>query len=535
MLVGSRCFFITLVLFFTLQLPCFGENNHIDPVLDQYTQFRQYVGKDSLALLAGLSRLWEKAKRDDSNDLRAVYYVLLGEGQTRLQKRDNPTSRRAFNKAIEWAKRSNRTEMLLWVTQHVAYSYYRSRTIAEALPYFVESKRFLLKVPEERVIDKVGTFKRMGYISGTIGQHKESLDYLFKALSYVGNDRYEKAEILDNIGVLMLERQDTIAAKKYFIEAREMARMGNDAVRYAKVLGNLSRISAANGNAVEAIRYLKEDITISKKHDNQQNTLFASLALAELYVKKDSLNRAELILDEIANILDRNDQLVTFAQRYVKIKLDISLKNHDIISEMKFRRLLDTLERKANDWDGNNVISSSRNLIEKQMLFEQDRIKMEEQEGPESRKMFYSGLTWSIVIVLIGSTVAISLVVRNQNNRKEDLPQIHAPAVDIGKGTADRLSEMLDSHLMTDDKWKEFKEIFEEEYAEFCARLTTDFEEVNETHLRYIALFKLGLNKRQIGEVLGVTESAVKKTRQRLRKKMSNEKFEQLEKLITSS
>ena len=75
---------------------------------------------------------------------------------------------------------------------------------------------------------------------------------------------------------------------------------------------------------------------------------------------------------------------------------------------------------------------------------------------------------------------------------------------------------------MTDENWNNFKNVFNYEQKEFVKHLNQHFPSLTESNLRIIYLLKLELNNVEIAQLLGITTDAVKKAKQRLRKKYEN-------------
>lgn len=88
--------------------------------------------------------------------------------------------------------------------------------------------------------------------------------------------------------------------------------------------------------------------------------------------------------------------------------------------------------------------------------------------------------------------------------------------VDLEKGSLE-----LPSHsILTSTDWADFKLSFNNNYPDFINRLRTAFPELTESEERLFLLIKLRLNTKEISNVLGISASSVKKTRNRLRKKL---------------
>lgn len=97
-----------------------------------------------------------------------------------------------------------------------------------------------------------------------------------------------------------------------------------------------------------------------------------------------------------------------------------------------------------------------------------------------------------------------------------------------------QLDQLIQAHIMTDEAWREFQRLFERVHYGFIARLRSKFESITETDIRLLALIKLGLNNREMSNALGVTIEAIKKSRQRLRKKIDLPEEESLERVVST-
>lgn len=84
-----------------------------------------------------------------------------------------------------------------------------------------------------------------------------------------------------------------------------------------------------------------------------------------------------------------------------------------------------------------------------------------------------------------------------------------------------KLNTLLESHLMTESNWNAFKREFRKEQSEFY-NLLQNFPEITDSNKRILLLQKLDFNDNEIAELLGVTIDAVKKSIQRLKKKLGS-------------
>jgi DNA-directed RNA polymerase specialized sigma24 family protein len=80
---------------------------------------------------------------------------------------------------------------------------------------------------------------------------------------------------------------------------------------------------------------------------------------------------------------------------------------------------------------------------------------------------------------------------------------------------------------MTEENWIQFKEAFIADKEDFYNDLLSTLPGLTESNLRIVLLQNLGLNNQQVAQLLGVTIDAVKKSKQRMRKKYG-ERFDEI-------
>lgn len=95
-------------------------------------------------------------------------------------------------------------------------------------------------------------------------------------------------------------------------------------------------------------------------------------------------------------------------------------------------------------------------------------------------------------------------------------------------------SKVLNSTILTDDDWEEFKKTFEEVYPNFFATLRLRFPEITASELRLSALIKMNLSLKEAANSLGISAESVKKSRYRLKKKIALSEEDSLETFIRS-
>jgi tetratricopeptide (TPR) repeat protein len=82
------------------------------------------------------------------------------------------------------------------------------------------------------------------------------------------------------------------------------------------------------------------------------------------------------------------------------------------------------------------------------------------------------------------------------------------------------IERLLAATILTEDDWRKFRELFEKVYPGFFIRLKEKMPDLSASDTRLLALTKLQLPTKDMASMLGVSYDAVKKARQRLRKKI---------------
>lgn len=94
------------------------------------------------------------------------------------------------------------------------------------------------------------------------------------------------------------------------------------------------------------------------------------------------------------------------------------------------------------------------------------------------------------------------------------------------------INRLLAATIVTEDDWKKFRQLFEKVYPGFFIRLKEKIPDLSPADIRMLALAKLQLTPKDMASMLGVSYDAVKKARQRLRRKINLPEEGTLEELV---
>ncbi|MGH1385979.1 tetratricopeptide repeat protein [Kordia sp.] len=100
------------------------------------------------------------------------------------------------------------------------------------------------------------------------------------------------------------------------------------------------------------------------------------------------------------------------------------------------------------------------------------------------------------------------------------------------KGIKEIVNELHDFKILTENDWTGFKSIFQNVYPEFFRNFKVKSKNYSQGDLKLAALIRLNLNTKEIAEILAISPDSVRKSKYRLRKKMSLASEKELQKFI---
>lgn len=543
--------------------------NNLDPkrklesVILQNKNFR----KDTLALKAFLSPLIKSSDKD----LHVIYYNLLASGFASANEALNTSSNRYFSESLELAKSNDNPGLEIWALVNYAFYLYDYKKTSEALQVYLDADNRIRHTDHHSIVLPSDCFKKIGFFMGTIGDTTEAIDYLKKAQQFADPNSKELAAIIDNIGFYYLELDQFEDARKYLSQADKISRSINDQIRYAKVLGNMGLLEYKTGNLEKAIQFLKQDLAISEKFQSHYNTNYARILLSKILIDKDQIDEAKVLLTEAQKFTESKPNLKKDVFEIEELKLKIAQRENNPQKELLALRKLKFLDEQLINSDSEKNLERSNIRAQKERYASKLSLanaQFEKEQFKSKAVIVISILLFCIIILLIifhkkqlktsqdkydktvlrlqlekvqseqklsetnNTLSSYSTYLYEKNEQIEKLnselskTQRSASYLSIEK-EKQQLQKLLDSHLMTDDNWRKFKEVFQQEYPVYFETLVNDFPNLTESNLRIITLMKLGLSNQEISSLLGITIEAVKKSKQRLKKRFG-EKYEDL-------
>jgi len=492
----------------------------------------------------------------------AVYNILLANAYARTYDSINSHSDRLLSEAVDRLEDHGENGLIIWANIQYGLYYYTYRQLGKARPYFVRAMHLIEKTPFEQIPVAADNFKKIAYFIITLGEHNRGIEYLKSAQKFAKPDSREMGDILNSIGRCYYELGKHSVAEEYFNQALSVSQKSGDYVRQAKVWGDIGLLFQHQHNFQKAEEAFLKDISLSSGYDNPQNTMFAYTLLARLYLLKDMPGKAGETLEKAYAIAQSKPYYKTNEYQIVKLQVEVAQKFNNDQQELAARRQLDILEKEISQLDGDRVVQQVSLEAQKEII----NLSLDAEHHKRKQDIYVRNtiIMFGIVVILLLLIFVISYRRRNRlrlasyenkviklqlekvtsenklnatrktlanyreylsernsqiDTLKQELKMIGNSTFPVPEDNKRKLQELLQSHLMSESNWQAFKEAFAHEEPEYYQYILEHFTDLTDSNLRILFLQKLGFNNPKTAQILGITLDAVKKNKQRMRKK----------------
>ena len=560
------------ILFFILFIALYSCTNRTEHTSNQINLFIGELNKiDDLIKLEEVLATKSPKEFELSKN---IYHTIVKVKRAQIKAKElgafNEQTTLLFKEVEEQLKSIDYPNLKHWVYTQIGFYYYTYNHYIESANYYSKVAFVLDNHPDQITIQSTDIYRKIGYFYGTIGKYKQGITYLTKALQLTTKDNINYTSLLNAIGNFAIKDKQDALAYPYLIQAKNLAESQGDFLRYAKVLGDLALIETNKQNWEKAIVYLEEDIALSKKVDDKKNTMFALSSLAQVYWDKNDIPMAKKAALEAFSYTQSLNYVKGFEYEIMQLLLEISIVEKDEKRELLYRRNLTTLNEYINETEGEKAIDQINWDAEIELINLQIETQRYHYEKINYQRLLFISLSFSLGCILIfiyriyrkqlskqaflyeSNILKIEQEMAESEKRWQDTnhsldsykkylaektKQINILEIELNKlkdstsikSQTERmkLEQTISSHLMTDESWQIFKKTFQNEQSEYFDKLMKQFPELTDSNLRVILLQKLNLTNQETANILGITIDAVKKTKQRLKKRYQ-ETYDQL-------
>jgi tetratricopeptide (TPR) repeat protein len=330
----------------------------------------------------------------------------------------------ACDRAISFAKRSKKREVLVQALQNQAHNYGYFLDLESA----VQKELQAIRLAEELHVDhfKIRSFIEIALYSSYVGNWTEALSYLKRALQLARefhDDRSIAIIELNFSKVYLHQRQVTLA----FYHVRKAQRSflhEKDLYRSAQCAHSIGNIASAQGNIDLAKASYEKAISFFENAKMESDLAEVYQDYGQFCIQIGDLNKAKYYL-ELSIKSDNIVHSISLIERYKLLSM-LSMKNGDLRNALKFQndyiQFLESNSIKRNDSKIAELTSSNlREERERLIELQQRRIEKENKEQEilklQNDRVLYISLI--IIFVIVFSLVILILRMKQVRSRQE--------------------------------------------------------------------------------------------------------------------
>jgi DNA-binding CsgD family transcriptional regulator len=528
---------------------------------------KDVLASDSSSAVLKLQQARDKYQKDGGLLYEyACFYMQLYKVQ---RVRGYPGQIALWQEAVTWADEHDLYVMKATCWHYMGGCYYELGKFGPAFEYMQKAQNLLTE-------KGYGKFPFIKFYADALAECYYRFGDFRQAILFLQQSRllpeYWKSvvyapAIRNNLGLCYQQLKLYDSAAVYFKESHREAARYKDSFYMALADGNLGYTYFLSGNDSAALPLLLEDYKASIKAKEWGSASNAAMTLATLSVKKGLSAQA--------------DEYLQFAKKYVYQGNDVRVykiwyNNLYLLSRIKgdYKSMAMYADSLLLYKDSVQQQQSQKTLHQAQLKLETEQHlhKIAELESYSQKQLMLRNL-WLLILLLVGvigflwlnrqrlkrkkelETSALEkenarqqlafaqqelLVYTNKLKEKNELIEsfrteiagIQENEQHVQSERTKHLTQLLNASILTEDDWKTFRELFEKVHTGFFARLRDQLPDLTPADTRLLTLIKLNLTGKEIAAMLGITYEAVKKARQRLRKKIELSQAMGLEDII---
>lgn len=449
----------------------------------------------------------------------------------------------------------------------------------------LESYLAVLKLSEftHKKSFRAGTMFSIANIYVKFGKKDEAIDYLNQALKLLEEDgnEYTQGDIYSTLGTIESRRMNIGQAVDYLKKAESIYRKYNAKESLSSVLLNLGVVYMNVNRLTEAIACFDEAMPVYVRLQNHSSISLLLLNKARVRIKQDKEHLAVPLIEKslVEAELAKDIEMRAGGYQLLYLVYESSGNYKSALERFKmYTQLKDSLAQRRNRVKVESIMAEYEfEKKENELKASEESLESarNEQELSESRQLILviaMALLIGIIALLIFSYRSymaraklkqdyLSEKTRNTELSKESLHKELALKDSALKGYLERIQQKNDLISSIEDKltnlekegaaglnneniselalsvkrkvirsitWEEFRLKFDEVHQQFVPSLASKHAELTNNELDICVLLKINLANKEIAQTLNMSYDSVKKSLQRLYRKLGLSSNEEL-------
>ncbi len=534
--------------------------------------------KDSAVAINSIQELIALSKQLDDKMLQCFAMSTLADYYARIRKY-NDYSVQLHNAAIKFAEKSKLPPAIGAANFRLGRYYYYAQQYPLAFEYLLRANNIFNEIGYEKVQQNGDVLFFLSNIYYETGNYEKAEFYFKLTLQQKNLKGFIQTQSLNTLAMMYKRQNDTARALQYFKKTLDFAAGQNDTLWIAICEGNIA------GLYFDQQQYDKSYPLLMKGHV----VALARKEWSTAYIDMLLLAQIDLLRNDIASAKKRIDSVIVVQKIFSTMVGRKNLYETQYLFYQKINQPLLALEvqnKLIAVKDSINIKTDKKAFADVQLRLEIEKhlnavAKLEDEAKSATLKR-------NLVIVILILTMFITLLVYNRLRQKRKTEQIlhqkqeallqseklraeeelnnaqqllnsytenirqknelieqvsaelemlktTTPVEQLHPEKLEYFDKLVQSTILTADDWDNFRLLFDKVHKGFFFKLKNVLPNLSESDTRLISLIKLQLSNREMANMLGVSIDAIKKAKQRLRKKITSpNETKELEDIVVS-
>ncbi len=536
---------------------------------------------DSAYAIAQINELITLSNKINDHSLECAGWSLLADHYARIRG-SNATSDSLHAKAIDLSKKYHLPLMEGICNYKMGRYFYSFKRYPPAFEYLLKANDIFDDIGYTNVPLASNFLYYLGSIYYETGDLDRAANFYQQSLNLPTTETWQVIQANYTLGVIALKKKDYPLALAFMQKVFGIVAASKDSIWTGICSGSIGDIYFTTQNYTKAIPYLQTGYRLNVKHREWKNAIANLTDLIKIYLARNNETIAKQLIDAEAILIKHDNSFKSLSNYYEVLALyyektgntDDALtywkKQQEALDSIKqltdetlYGNIQQKVETEKHISDLKNIEARTqmallkRNLFiiilfllmivsllvynrmrvkrkaEKELFLKQEALLTSEKLRAEAERLRAED-------DLQNATALLKKYTDNIRQKNKLIEQFHN---EIEKFRAalpeqqesqklDNFEKLIQSTILTDADWDDFRNLFEKVHKGFFFNLKQNFPNITVTDTRLLSLIKLQLSNREMANMLGISIYAIKKAKQRLKKKINIEK--ELEDMLIS-
>lgn len=481
------------------------------------------------------------------NDYNSFYHA----NDPALEILDQQVKKKIHSGFLNQALSHQDTLKIILGSMYLANDHIIETTYSSAMENLIRAGNYASIIRDTLLMGRVNHKK--GAVFALLQDSPKAIVYYEKSLgqSKIAKDSQYIAITLEQLARMFSRLRDYDKSNAYYREAIPMVKKFCKPKSLSTALINYGNSLDEQDSVIKAIVIYKKAISISEQIPDEYETIPAKQNLALVYATNDSLDKALELYQECKQANEQNGWLDFLIYSYDGLSLTYD-KMGKIDSAFYYFKKFHALKDSVIGTRVQSRVSQLETSNEKQ---KSDLKLLLQKEATNRQKQHTRNLIIIFMVFLVLSGLGLWLLFQKGKRTKRRLEenrqyllqlvkffesknaelrdlksQLRENKADQENGEEVSISniDFYDMNILTESDWQTFKRAFEKSYPKYIQKIRKTFPDISIAEERLFLFIKLQLSTVESANILGIQTETIKKTRNRLRKRLGLVKSEKL-------